>query len=605
MGLLTPLVLLLSVPLAGAIILLYLLKLKRKEKVVSSVFLWRHAIQDVQANAPFQKLRKNLLLFIQIGVVLLTIAALARPFAHVTGLTGQNIVIIIDSSASMNSTDVSGSRFDEAKRLAIGTLNRMGRGDSMLVIAAAAKTRVTSSFTSDRKSLAAAISALRPKDTRANLREAMVLGLSLVAKKKNPQIVVISDGGFGGVSDIDPGKAKISFIKIGKRSDNVGIIALDTRKTLSGTQQVFVGLRNCSDRVRDFNFEVYLNDKLVDIREESLEKGSSKQEILTGLPEAGGRLTVKLDIKDDLAADNSGHVYLAAPKRLSVLIMTKGNLFLEHAFNLNPRTEVVKAGETPADISKYDIAVFDGIKPPDVLPKGGYIFINTDCKAAPAKCSKQISRPSIADWSKSHPTTAYIDFSGMQIERANNLTISSWGKELIECEGGMIAAAGENNGRRVVMLGWDLLKSDFPLRVGFPIFITNCIEWLGGSRSGVGNIAIRTGDVLPIDLQGQREAQVSDPDGRETRLNTGYFDDTERVGVYKVKVGNKTQEFACNLLSPDESDITPKGEIKLGERNVARSTGGIKTNREFWRIILLVGLALLSFEWYAFHRRLG
>lgn len=609
MGILAPLALLIFIPLATAIILLYLLKLKRREHVVSSVFLWQHAIQDVQANAPFQKLKKNLLLFIQLGALLLVIAALARPFARVAGLEGQSIVVVIDSSASMSATDVGRSRFDEAKRIALRTADQMGKGDSMLVITAAAKTRVASSFTSDKKALSAAISALRPKDTRANLREAIGLALSLVSKKRNPQIIIISDGGFAPVSDIRTGKAKISFIKVGKRADNVGIVAMDSRKTLEGVQEVFVGLRNFSEHKRDFQMEVYLNDQLVDIRDESLEIGASKEEILSGLPNAGGRLTVKLALKDDLAADNTAHVYLTVQKLRSVLIVTKGNMFLERAFNLNPYTEVIKASAVPADISKYDIAVFDGIKPPNDLPPGGYLLINTDSKAAPAHLSRALPQPEIIDSSKTHPAAAYVDFMGMQLAEAKELKIANWGLELVECAGGTIAAAGETGGKRIVVLGWDILASDFPLRVGFPIFITNCIEWLGRGDADSGKIALHTSDVAAIELQGEREAIITDPDNRVTRVqatgNTGYFDGTEAVGVYKVKIGKKTQEFACNLLSPQESDTKPQTGLKVGERQVAQSAGKIKTNREFWRVILVLGLALLTFEWYAFHRRLG
>ncbi|MEN6371218.1 MAG: BatA and WFA domain-containing protein [Armatimonadota bacterium] len=608
MGLLSPISILIFVPLAAAVILLYLLKLKRREQVVSSVFLWQHAVQDVQANAPFQKLRKNLLLFIQLGVLLLIVAALARPFARMAGLEGQSIVVVIDSSASMRSTDVGRSRFDEAKRLALRTADQMGRGDAMLVITAAAKTRVASSFTSDRKALAAAITALKPKDTRANLREAIGLALSLVSKKKNPRIVIISDGGFSPVSDIRTGKAKISFIKIGKRSDNVGIVAMDSRKTLDGAQQVFVGLRNFSDHKRDFQMEVYLKDQLIDIRDESLDKGASKEEILAGLPNAGGRLMVKLIVNDDLAADNAASVYLTVSKERSVLIVTKGNMFIERAFNLDPKTDVVKASAAPPDISGYDIAVFDGIKPPDDLPPGGYLLINTDCRAAPAHLSRTISRPEVVDSSKNHPAASYVDFSGLQIATAKTLTLTDWGQELVECQGGAIAAAGESSGRRFVVLGWNMLDSDFPLRVGFPIFVTNCIEWLGGGSESA-NMALHTSDVAAIDLEGEREVTVTDPNGQETHVrptgSTAYFDGTETAGVYKMKIGRKAREFACNLLSPQESNTKPQPTLRVGERHVAQSLSSIRTNREFWRIILIIGLALLSFEWYAFHRRLG
>ena len=108
--------LLLLVP---VIIFFYLLKLKRREMVVSSVLLWSHLVKDVQANAPFQKLKKNLLLLLQLLIAILTILALARPAIFQQALGGANVVVILDGSASMQSRDARGTRFDEAKALAL------------------------------------------------------------------------------------------------------------------------------------------------------------------------------------------------------------------------------------------------------------------------------------------------------------------------------------------------------------------------------------------------------------------------------------------------------------------------------------------------------
>src|ERR1043166_10081729 len=116
MHFLSPLSLLLLAPMGGLIVLMYILKLRRKDVVVSSTFLWRQVIRDVQANAPFQKLRKNLLLFLQLLAALLLVLAITRPFWRGKGIGGRSVVIVVDTSGSMAATDVGRSRLDEAKR---------------------------------------------------------------------------------------------------------------------------------------------------------------------------------------------------------------------------------------------------------------------------------------------------------------------------------------------------------------------------------------------------------------------------------------------------------------------------------------------------------
>jgi len=56
--------LLLAVP--PAIILLYFLKLKRRPLQVPSTYLWHRSIEDLHVNTVWQRLRRNLLLFLQL-----------------------------------------------------------------------------------------------------------------------------------------------------------------------------------------------------------------------------------------------------------------------------------------------------------------------------------------------------------------------------------------------------------------------------------------------------------------------------------------------------------------------------------------------------------
>ena len=87
--------------LAGGIVLLYILKLRRVKVPVSSTLLWERSVQDFKANAPWQRLRRNLLMILQIIAILFLAIALARPFVFGTALTGGRTVIVLDTSSSM------------------------------------------------------------------------------------------------------------------------------------------------------------------------------------------------------------------------------------------------------------------------------------------------------------------------------------------------------------------------------------------------------------------------------------------------------------------------------------------------------------------------
>jgi len=100
--------------LTPVIVAMYLLRLRRTEQIVSSVYLWQRMVRDLEANAPWQRLRRNLLLILQLLFLIFLILALARPFTWAKGASGQALILILDISASMAATDVAPSRLESA-----------------------------------------------------------------------------------------------------------------------------------------------------------------------------------------------------------------------------------------------------------------------------------------------------------------------------------------------------------------------------------------------------------------------------------------------------------------------------------------------------------
>src|SRR5437763_604215 len=157
------------------VIVFYLLSGKRVIKLVSSTLLWQKFLAETQANAPFQRLRHNWLLILQILLLLLIVLALARPYFAGNAKSSRLRVVILDASASMQSTDESPSRFEKARSQALRLVDGLRDADQMVVLQTAANTEVKQSATSDKMALRRAIASCAPMDAPTRLVEAFKL----------------------------------------------------------------------------------------------------------------------------------------------------------------------------------------------------------------------------------------------------------------------------------------------------------------------------------------------------------------------------------------------------------------------------------------------
>src|ERR1700712_4198068 len=242
-----------------ALLILYFLKLRRREMPVSSTLLWRKAIQDLQVNAPFQKLRRNLLLLLQIILLLLLALALSRPVANYSKAAGNMNVILIDRSASMSATDGEGgkTRLEEAKKRAKELVDSMTKNSTAMVVAFDDAAETVQALTTDTLALRRAIDSIQPTDRRTRIKLAYQLAdaqlhfdeqqLRPGGKMVVPDVHVFSDGR---VLD-DPGDVRIegnvTLDRVGKDdSQNIGVVALSARRNYERPVevQVFARLAN-------------------------------------------------------------------------------------------------------------------------------------------------------------------------------------------------------------------------------------------------------------------------------------------------------------------------------------------------------------------------
>ncbi len=369
-------------PIGGTIVALYLLKRRRREQVVSSVMLWQAAAQDTHADAPFQRLRRHLLLLLQLLIALFLAFTLARPFLWASGLGGRTTAIVLDASASMKATDEPGGRFARAVAAAKALVKRKAPGDQALVVVAAEKPAVLAPLTGDTgkliRALDGAASKGYPTDVTGDLREAITFAAAQVVSRAGAQVTVLSDGAFGRLDAVALGGAELRFLPVGRRAENVAITAFDVRDTLAGdTRQVFVTLQNFGRSARTLPLEIHVGSNLVAAQEVTLPPGGSKSESFDHIRAgSGGVVTARLDVADDLAADNEASVALPPPRALKILLVSEGNLFLERGLNAGRRVQLLArdAGEEAGQALGHDLTVFDGGAAPKDPPPGRYLF---------------------------------------------------------------------------------------------------------------------------------------------------------------------------------------------------------------------------------------
>ncbi len=622
--------------LLGAILVQYILRLKRKEREVPSSLLWQSAIRDLQANAPWQKLRSSLLMWLQLGFVALAVLALARPAYKIFASGGQTVAVVIDSSASMQATDVAPSRFERARNEANRLVSGLASGDSATIIAAGAQTRVLAPLTGDKSALKRAVSGANPADTGANLREAIVLAASLLKDKRNAQIYVLSDGAVPTLQDLNVGKAGLQFVRIGERNDNIALTALEARRGYaSGNRaQIFATVTNFSAREQKINLELAREGNLVEVRPVTIPaatrnaagvlQSAQSSVLFDNLPFDSGQFSAKFDSKDDLAADNIAYARLDAPRPIRVLLAAD-NMFLEKALNVDPNVTLLTG--TPQAGAVYDVVVCDGGVPAN-LPSANQLIFNTFTPLSPVEKVGVAQSPSVADYDREDPVTRFAPWNDLKFAQSIAVKLKPWGRTLVESQNTPLIVAGERGGKRVIWCGFDVRESDFPLRVAFPIFITNALRYLSAPRGSDGlesGTAPRTG--APVSLlapRDVREISVQTPGGTTEKIavrsasvgasnansnvNTNaeieatLYDGASKVGLYRASSGNWSQNFAVSLLSKTESDLTPRDALKIGEKSAVKGENRARANRELWGYLIVLALGILGVEWWVFHR---
>lgn len=595
--------------LSGIIIFFYLLKLRRKRRTVPSVLLWQRALEELEANAPFRKLRRSLLLLLQLLALAAMVLALARPLIATRALAAGSAVIIIDSTASMSARDEdSRTRLERAKELAREMIEGLSDDDRAAVIESSSRVTVRSPLTTDSSALRSSINDIIETDAAGNLTDALQLAEQIAKTERDAAIVIISDGG-GTLAEAESQAQQksvgvaVRFVRVGQRSENIGIVAMNSRATQSlARRELFASIANFSDRDQITGVELRIDGNLIDARTVSVGKNDRASLIFDALPQKGGLAELRLATDDDLASDNIAFTYLPDARRLRVGLASE-NPFLIRALAVNTEIDARRL-DSNSDVNDLDCIVSEGSLRQDAIDSRKPLLAINPQDTALWQIASTREQPQITSFDRSHPVNAYLSYADLHIESISVRTTATWLKPIANIGNDALLSAGEDAGRRIVMISIDPAKSDLPLKVEFPILIANAINWLAGREHSTDDRAIRAGQSVTLRAPAPTVITLPDGDAREASSHDGetVFADTLRVGLYQVK---DSQPFAASLLSESESDTAPRDSVRTRAGEVSGEAQTFHSEREVWRWVAIVALALLAFEWWVYHRRIA
>ncbi|MBO4310041.1 MAG: BatA and WFA domain-containing protein [Lachnospiraceae bacterium] len=584
------------------ILIMYMMKQKAKEQKVSSLYLWSEMIKNDRANTPWEKLKKNWLMILQIITLLVLIAALTSPY-FLSGLVSSGkACVIIDTSASMNFMyDENQTRIEKAKDEAISYVKKLRNGTEISLITSDKNAVLLAAKSQNKNEVIEQIKNIECSYYPGDASEGVDIAKSLAIDSKGLQTIIITDTSVdcanldAMVVDVysDIGNVAIEYVSHGFKGDELSVL-------------VKVSNSSKEDVKRDVS--IYQGENLLMTKEVEIEAESSEVVYFEDVVLEGTVFCAQISGKDACDEDNICYDVLSDGSERRVLLMTEANIYLEKALNLIPGIVVTKSEDIASlgDFTKqeFDLYIFDGLVPETLPSQGNIIMFGCECEEI-APIEDYIDEGRIV-YGLESKTTKYLDGLSFGVGNTYSYKVPDYATAFLATEGNSegskanIAFIGEKQGRTYAMLGFDLHNSDFPLYMEYPVLMYNLVnDCINGGI--ISESVYSSGDAVPINSNIDGELpSVTKPDQEVVNLSDYRYNysDTRELGIYTVSQTVRNNEekntFVVNFPVTESRIDTHPSMLVTGDETVVTEVKGIFNLRNF---IIILALLLLCLEW--------
>ncbi|MDA1165928.1 MAG: VWA domain-containing protein [Planctomycetota bacterium] len=606
--------LLLLIPL----LVVYFLKLKRSRLEVTSLALWQSVINDQRVNSPFQKFRRNILLWLQIAILLLLVLAAMQPYLTGAAERATYLPILIDCSASMAAIDpqTGQSRLDVAKQQVTELIENQLPGQQLVLIAAHTTADQLTEFTGNRRILLDALGSLRVREVPGHLEEALRMTQALAKTVPVESAVLYSDGNF-------PERVRfalpfrVNYQLLPSAGSNAGITAFNARLASSRDWDVFLRVESSGDVTGQLEL---LHDGKA-IGKQPFVLGRDESQRLTFRVESAtstsleARLTIDRSSFDSLSCDNVAWLDLPAARPLRVFA-SPGLASFRHALTAMPGIDVFpRDNQLPQRSVPYDLVISDQAADESLIASV-HLLVGVTPEDAAGLVEHASGLTRFLDWDRTSPLLRHVQLRDVEIADSvqpaagiNGGSFEERGYSILASglNGPLIISKRSGSQQRFYLL-FHTNRSTLEFRVAFPVLVANVAQ-LARQEASLGDVrSLQAGVLPPIKLKPDTEYVVTGPDRTTQQIRSDTTGEAAGItaglaGRYFVtRDGLAELSVAANLLSTEETTLRAVDTIQFDEQSVSSSTQLLENDRPLWSTLTLLAFVGLLVEWWYFQR---
>lgn len=546
MTLLAPLGLLAGL-LALPVIALHVLRPRREREMVSSTYLWRDVEEPVAPSRPWQRLRWNIPLLLQLLLVALLAFVLAHPVRTSATTLADHTVFVVDTSASMLASDGDPDRLELAKQRVRDLLDELPTGGSASLVVASGDPEVLIVDSTDREAVVAAVDRLRPTSGVADFDAAFTLAESAVSASRRTGWVLVSDGGVG-LDQQRLAPPGLRYVPVGSRDVNRAITALSAVVT-DGELSALVTVSNEGGPAAMQELRVDVDGVTVERRELELPAGETV-EVDVPIP-SGSRVEAFLDGADLLLNDNQRAALVPLATDLRVRVATDdpdGAFFVEQVLDALG-AEIVRGTDD------VDLVIYDGVDVP-ASPAAPFISIASRTPPVGISVVGAVERP-IPTFVADDVVVRDVDVTRTAIATAQRLDAGVGTVLIGAAEGEPLLIEGRTGNIRWFHLAFELEASNLPVEVAYPILFARMVSDLTISDDVPASAV--TGTRLPSLATA---STVTSPRGVATTVSAGArMPILDEDGFWTVEHAEGQLRPVAAVFPSSESDLAVAPEL--------------------------------------------